>query len=123
MKRDMDIVRRIALAAEDLQYGYHLTGLDDVAPEVFGIHVIWMKEAGLVHAHVSEYLSPLDDPPDASVIRLTWSGCEFVDAARSDTIWNKAKTTLIKPAASFSFQILREWLAAEIKQGLPTLRG
>jgi len=53
---------------------------------------------------------------------LSW-GCEFVDAVRSDTLWNKAKDNIIKPASSFSFGVLRDWLKAEIAQGFPTTRG
>lgn len=123
MKRDMDIIRRIALAAEDLEYGYRLNGIDGVSPQVFGAHVLWMREAGLIDAHVTEYSNAVEEPPTAHVFRLTWSGCEFADAARSDTLWNKAKQSVIKPAASFSFEIVKAWLLAEIKQGLPTLRG
>ncbi len=122
MKRDMDIIRQIALEVEQLEYGYQLDGLDGVTPQVFGAHVIWMHEAGLIDAHVSEFANKVDNPPQAHVYRLTWAGCEFVDAARSDTLWAKAKQSVIKPAASFSFQLLREWLLAEAKQGFPTLR-
>ncbi len=50
-------------------------------------------------------------------------GCDFLDAARSDTLWAKAKTSVIKPSASWTFDLLKEWLKAEISSGLPTLRG
>jgi len=57
------------------------------------------------------------------VERLTWAGCEFADAVRSDTLWAKAKKEVIKPGISFTFDILKEWLKAEITQGFPTLRA
>lgn len=79
-----------------------------------------MEEAGLVKAVITEFL---DGTISANVIRLTWDGCEFVDSVRSDTVWNKAKETIIKPAGSFTFSILRDWLRTEIQQGLPSLRN
>lgn len=121
MKRDMDLIRRIALETADLPYGHSLHALDGVSKEAFGQHVVWMQEAGLVKAAVQEYMS--NDPPAARVLRLTWDGCEFADAVRSDTLWKKAKDTVIKPASSFTFGVIRDFLRQEILQGLPTLRG
>jgi hypothetical protein len=40
---------------------------------------------------------------------------------RDDTIWKKAKEQVLKPGASWSFEILKEWAKHELKQkfGLP----
>jgi len=121
MKRDMDLVRRIALAVADLPPDQTLNGLEGIDAQYFVMHVLWMHEAGLVEAgDVGATLeSPI--PNGAWINRLTWDGCEFVDAVRSDTLWAKAKETIITPASSFSFSILRDWLKAEIAQGLPAL--
>jgi hypothetical protein len=120
MRRDMDLIRRIALEVSDLPFGRSLTGLDGVEPEVFGTHVIWMVEAQLLDASISKYAS--GEPPKAHVHRLTWTGCEFADAARSDTVWAKAREHFIKPSASFTFTLVKDWLTHEISQGLPTIR-
>lgn len=120
MKRDMDLIRRIAFAAEELPMDETLDGLDGVEQDVFSLHVIWMKEAGLVHAAVNEYM---DESAVAFVFRLTWSGCEFADAVRSDTLWKKAKDNVMKPSMSFTFDVLKDWLKTEITQGLPTIRA
>jgi len=58
---------------------------------------------------------------DMDIVRLTWEGCDFADAVRSDTLWKKAKEMVIKPTASFTFGLLKDWLKSEIAQGLPTL--
>jgi hypothetical protein len=117
----MDIVRQIALATADLEYRKKvLTGLPGVSAPDFTLHVIWMEEAGLIKATVSEYLGGQN--PTAQVFRLTWQGCEFADAVSDDTVWSKAKEAIIKPAASFTFGILLDWLKLEIEQGLPSLR-
>jgi hypothetical protein len=120
MKRDMDLVRRIVLAAEDLPAGEWLEELDGVDPMVFSSHAKWMQEAGIVEATISEYL---EGGAAVAIKRLTWDGCNFADEIRSDTLWKKAKETVLKPTTSFTFSILREWLKTEITQGLPTLRG
>jgi len=118
MKRDMDIVRRITLAATELPPGKWLEEIDGVDTTVFSEHVVLMQEAGLVDATVTEYG---DAGTEMAIRRLTWDGQEFADQIRSDTLWRKAKESVIKPSASFSFSLLREWLKAEISKGLPTL--
>lgn len=121
MKRDMDLIRRIAIEAEDLPPRHGLTGMDGVDADAFGVHVAWMKEAGLVHADITEYWS--DDPPKVHVHRLTWAGCEFLDAARNDTTWNRVKDKVLAPGMSFTFDVLKEALKAEITQGFPATRA
>lgn len=119
MKRDMDIVRRIAIETADLGPGLVMTGLENIDQLTFGLHAIWMVEAGLITASIQEFAS--GEPPKAQIKRLTWAGCDFADAVRSDTLWAKAKELVIKPSASFTFGLLKDWLAAELKQGFPTL--
>lgn len=122
MKRDMDLIRRIALATEELQPEETLNKLDGVEEELFAIHAQWMQEAGLLIAtlHPSGGRAPADF---AQIWRLTWAGCEFAEAVRSDTLWKKAKENVMKPSMSFTFDVLKEWLKTEITQGLPTIRA
>ncbi len=117
----MDLVRRIALATAELKADDSLDELEGVDPHEFAMHVIWMEEAGLIKAIVSEYLG--DHPPHAAVLRLTWDGCEFADAVRSDTLWKKAKDKVLIPSTSWTFGVLLDWIKAEIREGLPTLGG
>lgn len=123
MKRDMDLIRRIALEVEDMRYGYVLTDLEEVGVDAatFAMHAIWMQEAGLIDANIQRYIS--GEPPDVRISRLTWSGCEFVDAIRDDNLWRKAQANVLKPGMSFTFDVLKEWLKTEITQGLPTIRA
>lgn len=121
MNRDMDIVRRIALATADMPYGEQLSELEGVPQQEFVMHVIWMEEAGLVKAIASAGSGSM--AMYAVVERLTWQGCEFADATRSDTLWAKAKTNVLKPGLSFTFDVLRDWLKTEISQGFPTVRA
>ncbi|MEH3087695.1 MAG: DUF2513 domain-containing protein [Xylophilus ampelinus] len=120
MKRDMDLIRQIALETAELEHDQWLDSLPEVEPHVFAAHVVWMEEAGLVKATINQYLS---GETSALVQRLTWDGCEFADAVRSDTVWKKAKDNVIKPSASFTFRFLLDYVKAEIQKGLPTLGG
>lgn len=119
MKRDMDLIRRIAHATEALEPGEMLDGLGGVNAVTFVQHVVWMQEAGLVEALVPKNLG--GSLENAMVMRLTWEGCDFLDAVRDEGLWSKAKEAVIKPSASFTFGLLKEWLTDEIRKGLPSL--
>jgi len=121
MKRDPDLIRRIALAIEGLQNGQYLSTIDGVEEYSFAAHVQWMVDAGLIEGKVQSFLG--GGPPAAVAMRLTWSGCDFLDSARSDTLWEKAKRNVMSPTMSFSFDILKDWLKAEIRGGFPTLHA
>lgn len=120
MNRDMDLVRRIILAAADQPLEKPMNGLPDVAEPVFAAHAQWLHEAGLVVAALSpkESLRPANH---AIVWRLTWAGCDFADSIRSDTLWAKAKTTVLKPSASWTFGVLVDWLKGQITDQLTGL--
>jgi hypothetical protein len=110
MKRDMETVRRLLIAVEGSE-GY----LQIKDPEE-AFHVAWMLDAGLVQAvlHKSDAFGACA----ATVERLTWAGCEFLDAARNDTVWRTAKEKMFKPGVSWTFSLLSEVLKALAKQQL-----
>lgn len=114
MQRDMDLIRRITLAVH--QSDKPVASLEGVGRDVFAQHVQLMSEAGLVYAA----LQPNDMRPATTAViwRLTWAGHEFADAIMDDTIWNKAKENVIKPAASWTFGILVEYLKVQINHSI-----
>lgn len=116
MKRDPDVIRSIALATEDLRPGEVLSSMPNIDGHTFAHHIQLMLDAGLIDARLQPFLS--GEPPATGVIRLTWAGADFLDAARSDTLWAKAKKSVIAPAASWTFDILTAWLKEQIAQGL-----
>ena len=121
MKRDLEIVRRIAIEVRDMDQGFVLTGLDDVEYPIFAEHAILMVEAGLIQATVQVFHS--GEPPKVQVQRLTWAGQDFAQSIANDTTWNTIKTKFIKPGASWTFGILTELIKQEIQSGYPTLLG
>ena len=122
MKRDMDLVRKILQSVESCDSAY---GLEEM-PEIDGYdsktisyHLRILRDANLIGAE------PIDECgrgyTDYYGISLTWAGQDFLNASSDDSIWQKAKDTVLKPTASFTFSVLLEWLKAETKKklGLP----
>jgi len=121
MRRNPDLIRDIALAVEKLRPGEALDSMPGVDIQELGSHVELMLDAGLIEGKVLPGF--MGSIMAVMVFRLTWDGHDFLDAARSETLWKKAKDSVIAPTASWTFEILKEWLKTEIKNGLPTLRS
>lgn len=117
MKRDWELVRKILLAVEDLQgdcqtiSGSSIPGYD---PVVVSYHIFLMKEAGLVRATCSNSLS---EPRQCFAQEMTWSGHEFLDQIRSQTIWNKTVGLLRDKGLDLSFDTIKA-AAAAVATGL-----
>jgi len=112
----MDVIRQIVLAVREAKGG--VGGLDGLEPDVFAEHVRLLDEAGLVTAAVQA----VQQRTTAAVVwRLTWAGQDFADAIKDTSLWQKAKDDVIKPAGSWTFGVLLDYLKAEITRGLPGL--
>lgn len=95
MKRDMDLIRRILLWLEDQP------DVPRAAPTFDAVHendVFYncrlMAEAGFIE--IIDTASMRGARYECIPERMTWRGHEFLDAARSETIWAKAKGRLSK---------------------------
>ena len=117
MNRDMDVVREIVLGLNAATDSFdHLDGIDD---DVFKYNAQLVIEAGLARGIVSDSIIDAGGVPGAVYLeRLTWEGHDFADSIADDTLWKKAKEKVIKPSASWTFAILRDYLKFEIKQRL-----
>ena len=114
MKRDMDLIRQILNNAEarDFENGeppeaYQAQTIEEA------YQIVLMNDAGLVQA---DYVSEAGTPVSATIYRLTWAGHDFLDATRDDTIWKKAKETILKPGISWTFSVLADWLKQEAQR-------
>lgn len=124
MKRDMDLVRLMLLRTESIGVdegaaaGYHAQ-CEKYPEPVRAHHIAIMKEAGLIIGEAINNSAGI--LTRGFIVRLTWQGHDFIDAARDDTIWKKVTEKVMKPAASFTFGILIQALKYEIKSrlGLP----
>ena len=105
MKRDMDLIRAILIEVEKLppDLGFHDISVQGHTEEEVTFHVRLADEAGLIEA---EDLSSHDGvcwKPK----RLTYEGHEFLDAARSDTVWEKAKKMLQSATGTITLEGLK----------------
>jgi len=113
MKRDYDLIRKILLAIESSPTGYAPRNLavEGYNYEEIGYHVHLMGQAGLLNT--SDVTGLDSSSPEALAQSITWEGHNFLDSMRSETIWNKAKSTLLKSTPEVAFDVLKAWLKAE----------
>jgi hypothetical protein len=118
MKRNLDLIRHILFECEKSPPAEPIMTLevpDNVSGAEVAEHIEIMAEAGLLDAEV---LNTHDDSTAFIIRKITWEGHDFISAVREDTLWRKAKEAIIKPGASFTFDVLKEWLKAQIHQKL-----
>jgi len=129
MKRDLDLVRKILFAMEkdetQTKFGEGEPEIDGYEREDIVYHMRIMAQAGLLHVYKSE-LPHLNDAhlqwrmpkTYVSSYSISWNGYEFLDAARDNTRWEKAKGAMAK-AGEFVLpvlmQLLTQYLKAELK--------
>lgn len=93
MQRDIDLIRHILLDLE--ARGSYTDWLDvdieEYSPEQVDYHLELLIEAGLIRVPASGMELSRRHP-----LRLTWEGHEFLDAARSETRWQKVKASADK---------------------------
>lgn len=115
MKRDMDVIRQIVLAVRDAE-GV-VRGVQDIDQATFIEHALLLEEAGLIQASIQviQHRATV-----ALIWRLTWAGQDFAQAVTEETLWRKAKDNVLKPAGSWTFGVLLEYLKGEITGRLPS---
>ncbi len=116
MKRDMDLVRAILIAIEREQ-NTSITNLqlDDYCGDGNeNYHVVLMIDAGLIEGNIISSTGG-----SAYIINgLTWEGHEFLDAARSESLWKKAKEIVVQRTGSLTIEALKIVLQTQIKDAL-----
>lgn len=122
MKRDMDLIRKLLFHFEE-KPDFRMVKSEDVAIEGYdgklvAYHIHLMCEAGLLSCERVVSKTTPDRLIDAHPFRLTWQGHEFLDAARSDTIWAKARKALGEKGVSVAIATLQTLLASLAKREL-----
>jgi hypothetical protein len=118
MKRDMDLVRAILQVVESCEdsYGINSPVIEGYNEAQIAYHLRLLLDGGLIEVKTTAEECQQEDLYGG--INLTWNGQDFLDAAKDDTLWKKAKETVIKPGASFTFDLLLSWLKAQIGTAL-----
>lgn len=124
MKRDPEIIRQLLLFFEEkpdvsLMEAKSIK-IDGHNPGTIQYHIDLMYEAGFLSCETANS-STSDRLIYALPFRLTWKGHEFLDAARSDTIWRKAREVLGSKALTVSFEVLYKLLSRLAEEDLPGL--
>ena len=111
MKRDWDTVRDLLTRLEALPHtNDHLMLRDFECADMDAIfntsyHMELLLEAGLVKGKMQRVLGRAH--LDFIASRLTWEGHEFLDAIRSDTVWNKTKETFAAKGLEMTFDTIK----------------
>jgi hypothetical protein len=113
MKRDMNLIRLLLLETEGVE---PMPDLSAYTEEQRVYHSALLIEAGLVHGET--VLDGSGQPAGTIILRPTWAGHEFLDAARSDTIWHKAGEQIKKSGVDVTLSLLQEILKQLAKQSL-----
>lgn len=114
MKRDMDLIRAILIEVEKLPLdpGFHDVSVPGYTEEEITYHVQLADEAGLIEA--------IDLSSNEGVCwkpkRLTYQGHEFLDAARSDTVWDKAKKMVLSATGTITLEGLKAALPQIVRK-------
>lgn len=91
MRRDMDLIRTFLIRTEEsdgpVRDASLTTWAGSRAKALY--HVELMRDCGLVRASVRMVTGP--DLATFSIDGLTWEGCDYLDAIRSDSVWRRAK--------------------------------
>jgi hypothetical protein len=105
MKRDMDLMREILLVTEsDGTY----KSADHYTQREIAYHVKLLIEAGLIEGVVAcENENGRQVPVAYAISRLTMAGHDFLDAARENKVWEKAKSTIKEKGVGWTVDILK----------------
>lgn len=109
MRRDMNLVRLLLLDLE---------GEEDVSAELGQ----YSERAQAYHRRILMDAGLVDDRSGGDWImltwRLTWDGHEFLDAARSESVWNTALKRLRDAGVTVGISVLKPLLIDVAKEKL-----
>jgi hypothetical protein len=117
----MELIRKIMLAVEQHEHGFapRELAIEGYTDEQLGYHCYLLGDAEL--AEVIEIERRGADSPYAVMRKLTWKGHEFLDAAKDDTTWERAKQRLAsvgKSLQTVTLGVLQSLLTDVAKQQL-----
>lgn len=114
MKRDMDLARAILFQVEksDDPMNWAKFAVDEYSEEQISYHIKLLYQANLIEANDCSS----NDGLSWKATSLTWHGHEFLDAARNETFWNKAKNHLKGKGVEITIDTIKTALMKIIKE-------
>jgi hypothetical protein len=119
MKRDMDLIRSILLELEASQKPMYFNNPKNIYRKLenrYDLKQIWyhlelLEDACLIvfvenEDEIIEYApSKYEHPRELG--RMTWEGHEFLEAAKNEPHWNRAKEIIKEKGSGLTFDILK----------------
>lgn len=118
MKRDMDLVRAILLELEAVPAGGREMKSPAIADRLqrdertVGEHLRLMADGGLIT--VTDF--PETRNSECWAMGITWSGHDFLESVRSDSVWSTVKTKLAKVGGGASIEVTKAIAVATVKE-------
>lgn len=114
MKLDPDVLKKILTAIEETEtddpraYLASINKIEGYSDEILTYHIRQLITAGFIDGKIVDSL----DRTITNILirRLSWKGHEFVENSRNDTLWSKAKNTVISNSGGISIDLLSEVL-------------
>ena len=114
MVRDFELIRAILFKVQSIPAGtcIEIFELDcPVAPAVLAEHLALLIEAGFVRGDFARNRNGLCLVSHIS--GLTWDGHDFIGSIKDDGVWQQVREKVLCPAASLTFDVLKEWLKVQ----------
>lgn len=117
MKRDFDLIRQILIKTEEEStpgnwYVPKIDGFDDL---IIQHHIKLMGDKG----YLDYYDASSKEGPSYKITGITMLGYDYLDAIKSDTVWNKTKEHVKSKSLSFSFEVIKTVASTIITSLLP----
>jgi len=114
MTRDMDLFRKMLIEIEAVPPGqWTRIKVEGATAEAIRYHAQLADDAGFIEARFMG-----NSTTEFAVQRLTYTGHEFLDAARSDTLWAKAKQKMMDSTGVLTVEGLKLALPEVVKAAL-----
>src|SRR6185503_1846452 len=118
-----DLVREILLKAEDAPANARVgrISIDGRGQGEVLEHIELLTEAGLLESQIQRTSSAHARVITASVHLLTYAGHQFIEQARNEGMWHRAKSTILSKGGGMTLELIQGVLSALAKQhlGLP----
>ena len=113
MKRDLDIIRNILLYIENADNNririYDISTNLNLPIDTVKYHLdLLVDKKFIILRGCVTVMTPDFKPYDTiRVVRMTFDGCDYLEAIKNDTVWNNVKKELKKIGGSASLDIVK----------------
>lgn len=105
MQRDMDLVRKVVLAAES---GPPFPPIEGYTDDAVKYHKMLAIEAGLLAGQSrKDHTRPTEIPTAVLITDVTWAGHDFIQAIREETNWRKVKAYVADSGKQLSIEMVK----------------